>query len=787
MYRSEATESGGNTWLLRQIFVLVQLVCCTFSVSFCVAAGATGSPAPAAGEISVLHIEVTQGIQDDKQSVPLLKGKRTFVRVFFNYSGAALVPTWSGLLGLSDPATGVQNEIHSLNSASSRLDPALSGKLDVQRHSVSSGLLFELPITLENWTTKSRIVFSHLKLMDSSGHEWNICTNCADLANDANFHPSQKLKINLIGLRYQRNGEQFQPREVDLTYVKSYLARAYPAGEVDVETRIFDWTPNPFGPANEPSRPVSFNCNAANAALTQLRASDIDGGEDPLTHYYGLVFDGSLKATDFSQFMRGCASVPATPDPTAVGSGAAGTNIPPVWTSKSQAPTYADWYAAHEIGHTFGRPHVGTTCGDTPNDNNFPFTHDTGPIADQARRFFVFDPGEGNLSLPMIVTAGEQRSDTMSYCDNEWPSFYTYIMICRNLNAEAGKACAAFAPDVADSTISNLPSSAGAVASIASGTTSPKTASGDIAEAIEGVPAKEGQAIPIEVAQATPDRQSSRAAPDAGAAGVDKARGDSVAGNNAPNSSAIPSGPHAIASGSLVTLTAKLNFAKNAAEITAIDPVSKATSPPQPASGAPSPNDVRVNLYGPSADILQSFSGKVYFDTDQPPGAEPTGLFVATFPYNPAVDRLSIVRNGKELASASAGSAGFTLSKPQPLAPEPPAAGVPDSSFATALEAHRSQVQSGIGHFDNTQGKIIYSWDNDSPEKNVNYNVQLSLDDGKWKTVALNLKTPRLVLDPTWISGGKKAVLRVIGKSGIHSQIVTSDVLMLDLTSGLIK
>jgi hypothetical protein len=55
------------------------------------------------------------------------------------------------------------------------------------------------------------------------------------------------------------------------------------------------------------------------------------------------------------------------------------------------------------------------------------------------------------------------------------------------------------------------------------------------------------------------------------------------------------------------------------------------------------------------------------------------------------------------------------------------------------------------------------------------------VDSHRWRTVAINLDQPRLVIDPTWIEGAKTATLRVIGSDGIHSAEVTSDNLNLDV------
>jgi hypothetical protein len=383
-----------------------------------------------ASDLKLAHVEVTQGIQDDKQSVPLLSGRTTFVRTFFDVTASTPVAV-TGKLTLTDPPTGDQIEVSAMGSIAAKLDPALNGKLQAQRQLASSGLVFRVP---SEWADRASFTIDSIAVTRRRGPPTMTCDGCASLDKDVTLEPASPLKIRMILLRYSKGGRTFQPRQEDYDYAVSFLRRSFPAGSFDIETRFVDWNPNPVigGP-----RPT-FSCDVANTLLIQLRKMDVEAGGDPRTHYYGMVYDGGsdVAKDDFTQFMRGCASViPTRPDPSAVASGPAGIHNPTGW---SRSPTYGDWYAAHEIGHTFGRSHVGTPCQDAPEDHNYPIrTPQRGLIANDQNRYLAFDAGDETLGLAPVVLPAFTTFDSMTYCgDGQWPGHYTYLGIRTELAGE---------------------------------------------------------------------------------------------------------------------------------------------------------------------------------------------------------------------------------------------------------------------------------------------------------------------------------------------------------------
>jgi hypothetical protein len=175
---------------------------------------------------------------------------------------------------------------------------------------------------------------------------------------------------------------------------------------------IVDATPTP-----------PFSSGQINAQVAAIRALDMAAGADKRTHYYGFVSDGGF-------FMRGSAAVPATPDPSAVGSGPTG---PMTWGWDFDG-SYGDWYGGHELGHTFGRKHPGF-CNETQDDlQNYPFAN--GQLGGSDQGFTGFDVGDPAHGLPMTALPGTKWRDVMTYCNYQWLSPYTYRGIRTRLVAE---------------------------------------------------------------------------------------------------------------------------------------------------------------------------------------------------------------------------------------------------------------------------------------------------------------------------------------------------------------
>ena len=354
-------------------------------------------------------IEVTQAIQDLSQSIPLLAGKPTVIRAYLsNYSPASI--TVSGELTLRRAPGDAPVTVGSTGTV--LLDPAQAGDLPGARNDATRSLNFVVPYEC---TAAGPLTIAIASVTDvATGGTISVGR---ERRPTVSFIASPPLRVRILGMRYQQGNPPvaYTPRTVDFDLLKSWLARAYPAGQVITSQAIVDATAAP-----------PFTCADVNAQLAIIRALDMSAGGDPRTHYYGLVGDGGF-------WMRGCSAVPAgAPDPSAVGSGPAGT--PYGSFSWDTDASYADWYGGHEIGHTFGRLHPGF-CGETQDDlQHYPFPN--GQLGGAANSFVGFDVGDPLQGLPMTALPGQTWHDIMTYCSYEWLSPYTYRGILDRLIAE---------------------------------------------------------------------------------------------------------------------------------------------------------------------------------------------------------------------------------------------------------------------------------------------------------------------------------------------------------------
>ena len=346
-------------------------------------------------------IEVTQAIQDMSHSVTLIADKRTVVRAYLRPPSLGPAVTARAELALWRSPSGPRVTIPSLNTV--LLDPDQIQQLDDKRRNTLHSLNFLLPA---DHTTAGPLYIGLASLTDAdTASAFDVGLNNLNTTRTVTFTTSAPLRIRILGVRYQFGSPPVThvPSTLDFELANSWLRRAYPVAQVISTQAIVDATATP-----------PFDCGQINAQVAAIRALDVTAGADRRTHYYGLVSDGGF-------FMRGCAAVPwSTPDPSAVGSGPTG---PATWGWDFDG-SYGDWYTGHELGHTFGRLHPGSGCGESSDDPNYPFPN--GQLADADDAFVGLDSGDSAHNLAMAALPGTDWHDVMTYCDNQWLSSYTY-------------------------------------------------------------------------------------------------------------------------------------------------------------------------------------------------------------------------------------------------------------------------------------------------------------------------------------------------------------------------
>jgi hypothetical protein len=146
----------------------------------------------------------------------------------------------------------------------------------------------------------------------------------------------------------------------------------------------FDDSLHPVFTTTAPAVDAS-DATAWNTILSQLDAART--GEGSTRNWYGVVNPA---------YSSGIAGIGYVGGKTAVG-----------WDKSG-----ADWVAAHEWGHNWGRLHSPCGSGITSTDPNYPYAGGT--------------IGVYGLDLTTLTLKPPSSSDLMGYCTNEWISDYTY-------------------------------------------------------------------------------------------------------------------------------------------------------------------------------------------------------------------------------------------------------------------------------------------------------------------------------------------------------------------------
>ena len=402
------------------VFLLLVLAFHLWALTYMSTSGLT-QPLPE--EIVTLEkLEITQGIQTDDNTAPLIADRKTLVRAFFTVDHGTEL-TITARLAIKDPS-GRNRES---NEETVRLVASRNSDLAGRRLDKTASLNFVLH---DSWVKAGTFAFYIVgnKVVNADGHSIT-CTNCGTYEEIVQFIPATTLRLRIVKFAYTKGGKLHYPSPIDEELVKSWLMRAYPIAHLDIQASSAETL-------EEQERFFLMkDCEIPSIQLNKLRFHEVYEAKtvDKRTRYVGLVPDSGL-------LMRGCAFA---------SSGAANSAIPAVvptgpdyhiWDEdvvSEKDGSYGDWYVGHELSHTFGLLHVHVPdCGNAGEPFDKSEEMRGGLIKGKDGDCVGLDMGDSSLKsrgpLSLEVLDGNKYYDVRTYCGPFWISSYTYVKIlCR--------------------------------------------------------------------------------------------------------------------------------------------------------------------------------------------------------------------------------------------------------------------------------------------------------------------------------------------------------------------
>lgn len=356
--------------------------------------------APPAGDLAIVGVEFTQGVQDADGSIPMvLAGDAAAVNVLIRAS----VPT----------ALPMQVVLRLFNGTGDlvRADTAVTkGTLGASATYSAPSAQFLLPATALHTGLRWQVVRDprHAMPDDSAAN---------DVFPLSGTRPLATVDVPTLNVRFvpivlsSHNDATGQVSDGTIPEYLRTLKSIYPIGRINAHVGTPFVTAASFGTA-----PRGGEATFWTQVLSELDLARIADPTEPDAHWYGVIAPpAGFNFTAYGGFSYIPSSGTATGPHTRTSTG-----VQLNWFSR---PTQARDLVAHELGHGFGRSHAPCGAAGSPLDANFPITGGTLDIEGHD----VYSWASGLASSAATVPAS--TGDVMGYCFPVWASTYTYRAI----------------------------------------------------------------------------------------------------------------------------------------------------------------------------------------------------------------------------------------------------------------------------------------------------------------------------------------------------------------------
>jgi hypothetical protein len=390
-------------------------------------------------DIKADALEITQGVQDGKNRIPLVDGKRTYVRLYAHIlrPGEGGVFTTDSRLPVLGTSCVVDAKLTAQTGSrvvtlepldQDGVDTVTTARVDrFKRSEPGYGFLFELPSTATLSTT------SLTAEVNPNGTINENRTNNV-VHGTASFRVVPRIPLTIDRLSYFVGFvNHYDTSLAEAAQMVRWIQRAFPLPGVDWRSPSLEWGNTTVSGGSF----TDLTCDDLNAAR-MTRDLGFPADENELIQLwtsnkrtYGMVDDAG-------GFMRGCASkVKITGDdrpgcegeacdfelfgPFAAGPTGDPPNLAAFWDTDG---SYGDWYGGHELSHTYGRRHVfcsGSEGGAGPWPYPGGLISPSSPDADAIVGFDI---------ETQEVYGFNKGHDLMTYCDYQWTSdiLYKYLL-----------------------------------------------------------------------------------------------------------------------------------------------------------------------------------------------------------------------------------------------------------------------------------------------------------------------------------------------------------------------